>query len=183
MSREPLTGEPLALDLINTVASTPDGEIDLLETPGGLRAWLAAERDRLDLPSGEIDPAAVRALRAHVADAVETIRAGLPPPAPALRAITKALRSAHAYQELGWNGETVTITARWAGDATTSLLAQLAAAAAELLTSPEIRRIRRCEGPGCRMLFLAANPRRRWCSPALCGNRVRVARYYQRHKD
>ncbi|NGO80928.1 hypothetical protein G6045_35505, partial [Streptomyces sp. YC504] len=22
----------------------------------------------------------------------------------------------------------------------------------------------------------------RWCSPARCGNRTRVARYYQRHK-
>ena len=32
-------------------------------------------------------------------------------------------------------------------------------------------------------VFLPANPRRRWCSPAICGNRARVARYYQRHKD
>ena len=28
---------------------------------------------------------------------------------------------------------------------------------------------------------LPAHPRRRWCSPARCGNRARVARYYQRH--
>ncbi|MGW4244442.1 CGNR zinc finger domain-containing protein [Nocardia sp. NPDC004722] len=25
-------------------------------------------------------------------------------------------------------------------------------------------------------------PSRQWCSPDRCGNRVRVARYYQRHK-
>jgi predicted RNA-binding Zn ribbon-like protein len=33
------------------------------------------------------------------------------------------------------------------------------------------------------MLFLPAHPRRRWCSPQLCGNRVRVARYYRRHRS
>jgi predicted RNA-binding Zn ribbon-like protein len=38
-------------------------------------------------------------------------------------------------------------------------------------------------GPQCRLLFLPAHPRRRWCSRVLCGNRVRVTRYYQRHKD
>ncbi|GAB0105874.1 hypothetical protein JMUB6875_48560 [Nocardia sp. JMUB6875] len=25
------------------------------------------------------------------------------------------------------------------------------------------------------------NTRRRWCSPQRCGNRIRVARYYDRH--
>jgi predicted RNA-binding Zn ribbon-like protein len=76
----------------------------------------------------------------------------------------------------------VTITSRRRGNLTAILLAQLAAAA-ELLASPAIRQVRRCEGHDCRMLFLPANPRRRWCSPAVCGNRARVARYYQRHKD
>ncbi|WP_433464559.1 CGNR zinc finger domain-containing protein [Spirillospora sp. CA-128828] len=30
--------------------------------------------------------------------------------------------------------------------------------------------------------FLPGHPRRRWCSAARCGNRVRVARHYQRHR-
>ena len=63
------------------------------------------------------------------------------------------------------------------------LLAQLAEAAATLLASPAIGLVRRCEEPGCRLLFLCAHPRRRWCSPATCGNRARVARYYQLHKE
>ncbi len=64
-----------------------------------------------------------------------------------------------------------------------SLLAQLAAAAAEFLASPAIGRVRRYEGRDCRMLFLPANPRRRCCSPTAYGDRDRGARYYQRHKD
>jgi predicted RNA-binding Zn ribbon-like protein len=184
MFSEALTGEPLALDLVNTVAGPPGGEVDLLGTPGALRAWLAAEQDRLDSAAdGKIDLAAVQAFRAHIAAAVQAASAGQPPPANALRAITAALRNAPAYQELGWNGEAVTTTSRRRGSPAATLLAQLAAAAAELLASPAIRRVRRCEGRDCRMLFLPASPRRRWCSPTACGNRARVARYYQRHKD
>jgi predicted RNA-binding Zn ribbon-like protein len=180
---EPLTGEPLALDLVNTVASLPGGEADLLETPGALRAWLAAEQDRLDITDGQIDLGAVRTLRAHITRAVEAARAGTPPPPEALRAITGAQKNAPAYQELGWNGQTITSTTRRPGTASAVLLAQLAEAAGTLLASPAIGLVRRCEGPDCRMLFLPAHPRRRWCSPATCGNRARVARYYQRHKQ
>ena len=68
-------------------------------------------------------------------------------------------------------------------DPTTSLRAELADAAADLLSDPSVRNVRQCEGPVCRLLFLPAHPRRRWCSPGLCGNRVRVARYHERHKD
>ena len=52
-----------------------------------------------------------------------------------------------------------------------------------LLADPAAGRVRGCEGPGCLLLFLPAHPRRRWCSPDLCGNRVRVARHYRRHKE
>lgn len=179
----PLTGEPLALDLVNTVASPPGGQVDLLESADDLRAWLAAERDRLDITDGQIDLSAVRALRAHITRAVEAACASTAPPPEALRAITDAQRDAPAYEELGWNGQAITVTTRRPGNATAVLLAQLAEAATTLLASPAIGLVRRCEGPGCRMLFLPAHPRRRWCSPATCGNRARVARYYQLHKE
>ncbi|MEU9839973.1 CGNR zinc finger domain-containing protein [Actinomadura sp. NPDC048032] len=39
-----------------------------------------------------------------------------------------------------------------------------------------------CEADDCVLLFLPAHPRRRWCSAARCGNRVRVARHYRRHR-
>ncbi|WP_442935215.1 CGNR zinc finger domain-containing protein [Micromonospora sp. CPCC 206061] len=60
--------------------------------------------------------------------------------------------------------------------------AWLAEAAAELLADPGVTTIRECEADACVMLFLPAHPRWRWCSAARCGNRARVARYYQRHK-
>jgi predicted RNA-binding Zn ribbon-like protein len=183
MVSEPLTGEPLALDLVNTVVGAGDGEADLLDSPAALKAWLTAERDRLDVPDRKIDLAAVKALRAHITDAIQAARVGSSPPPEALRAINAAMRNAPLSQEVTWNGEAVTTTAQRQGDATSVLLGQLAGDAADLMASPSIGLIRRCEGPDCRMLFVPANPRRRWCSPAICGNRVRVARYYERHKD
>ena len=54
MFSEPLIGEPLALDLVNTVAAAGDGETDLLASPGDLQAWLTAQRGRIDFPGREI---------------------------------------------------------------------------------------------------------------------------------
>jgi predicted RNA-binding Zn ribbon-like protein len=54
--------------------------------------------------------------------------------------------------------------------------------AAELLTSGEARRVRRCADSRCAWLFLdtSRTHRRRWCSMDDCGNRAKVRRHYQR---
>lgn len=180
----PLVGEPLALDLINTRVQPPGGdELDLLDAPETFRAWLIEQGDRLSPPSGDVELQRLRELRSHIAQAVEHARQGMAPPASALQALSDAQRSAPAHRELSWDGTSVTAARRRSGDATRDLLAELAEAAADLLTDPQVRKVRLCEGPQCRLQFLPTHPRRRWCSPALCGNRVRVARYYQRHKS
>ena len=58
----------------------------------------------------------------------------------------------------------------------------VAVSAVELLSSPELARVRECEGRGCGWLFLdeSRSRTRRWCSSAGCGNRERVRRYYER---
>ncbi|MEU4835651.1 CGNR zinc finger domain-containing protein [Streptosporangium sp. NPDC023615] len=168
-----LVGEPLALDLLNT--RWRDG--DLLGSGALFRDWLAAQRDRLTPPEAEVDLDAVRLLRQAVRECVEHARAGGTPPAPALRTVNEALRHAPAHRELVWPD----VLVRRGGDVTERLLAELAEAAVDLLTGPALGRVRGCAGPECSLLFLPAHPGRRWCSPALCGNRVRVARYYRRH--
>jgi len=178
----PLTGEPLALDLLNTRARTPEGWIDALDRVADFRHWLALQADRITPPrsltAGDLD--AVRELRAQVREAVEATRRGSPVPAAALNAINEAVRAAPPYTVLEPD---LRRTVRRNGDDRACLLAQLAEAAVALLSDPAAARIRACEGPQCVMLFLPAHPRRRWCSPTLCGNRVRVARYYQRRRD
>jgi predicted RNA-binding Zn ribbon-like protein len=61
----------------------------------------------------------------------------------------------------------------------------VARALADLLTSPRLSRVGRCDGVGdCGWLFLDAtkNHSRRWCSMAGCGSRAKMRRYYARRK-
>jgi predicted RNA-binding Zn ribbon-like protein len=184
-----LTGEPLALDLVNTRPAGADGgRVDLLDTPERLAAWLALEEDRLGLDAcdaapTDVDLAAIHAVRAHAEAALQALLHGEEPPAISLRALTDAQRAAPAVRELSWNGNAVTPALRRTGPLGVRLAALLAEAAADLLTDPAIGRLRQCEADDCVMLFLPAHPRRRWCSAARCGNRARVARYYRRHKN
>ncbi|THA60975.1 zf-CGNR multi-domain protein [Streptomyces sp. A0958] len=182
-----MTGEPLALDLLNTLPyaaqGTPD---DHLADAAGLRTWLALEEERLPAAGAgkatSDDVAAVREVRAHAASAVAAVRRGERPPASALRGLNEAQLAAPAVRYATWDGDAVVVEDRRPGALGVRVAAALAAEVAGLLADPDIRKVRECEADECTMLFLPAHPRRRWCSAARCGNRARVARYYQRHK-
>ena len=55
--------------------------------------------------------------------------------------------------------------------------------AADLMTSADLRRVRRCAGATCDWLFMdrSRNRTRRWCDMESCGNRAKPQRYYKRH--
>lgn len=182
----PLTGEPLALDLVNTRPRAGGGQVDHIGSPEGLAAWLALEAERLAEPLAEeatpADLAAVHAVRDHAAAAIEAARQGKRPPPGALSGLNRAQGAAPAVKRLAWDGTAVAATARRTGPFGVRLAACLAEAAADLLADPAIAKVQGCEAEDCSILFLPANPRRRWCSAARCGNRIRVARYYNRHK-
>ncbi len=57
--------------------------------------------------------------------------------------------------------------------------------AAELLTSPDLSRVRECAADTCRWLFLdqSRNQSRRWCDMAVCGNRAKARRHYRRQRS
>ena len=73
----------------------------------------------------------------------------------------------------------------WQSDGKTNLeriLWPIAPAAADLLTSDELKIVRFCEAPDCEWLFLdhSRNRSRRWCDMTSCGNRAKARRHYQR---
>ncbi|WP_433172397.1 CGNR zinc finger domain-containing protein [Actinoallomurus sp. CA-150999] len=181
----PLTGEPLALDLVNTRPY----DADLLGSPAELRTWLELEADRLPDPAAHetagltvADVAAVHAVRDGAGLAIGHARRGERPPASALEALNDAQRAAPAIRELAWDGSSIIAARRRSGTAGVRLAAWLAEAAADLIADPQVTKVRECEAEDCVLLFLPAHPRRRWCSAARCGNRARVARHYQRHR-
>jgi predicted RNA-binding Zn ribbon-like protein len=65
------------------------------------------------------------------------------------------------------------------------LVALVGLAALDLLQSPEVDKVRVCEGPGCGWLFIdrSRSHTRRWCSTSDCGNRMRVKRHYMRQRS
>lgn len=178
-----LIGEPLALDLVNTRTAGAD----LLASPAQLAGWLALEAERApELAGMRADGAAlaaVRDAREHALAVFTALLAGRRPPAPALRGLQAALDAAPSRARVGWDGQRVTLRSGRAGPAAARLGAVLAEAAVTLLADPAIGTLRRCAADDCVLLFLPAHPRRRWCSPDRCGNRVRVARYYERRRN
>ncbi|MEV6280723.1 ABATE domain-containing protein [Nocardia sp. NPDC051832] len=178
---EPLIGEPLPLDLVNT---RPAGA-DLLQTPEQLGHWLRLQADRLPGAPGRpsrADLAAVHAVREHISAALDALLDDCRPPAAALRGLEAAVSAAPAVRRLTWTAGSLVATVAREGDSSARLAATLADAAVDLLTDPSIARLKRCAAEDCVLLFLPAHPRRQWCSPERCGNRARVARYYHRHK-
>ncbi|SDL37075.1 CGNR zinc finger domain-containing protein [Streptomyces indicus] len=184
----PLIGEALPLDLVNTRPAGRTGRTDLIGTAAQLTAWLAAQAERLPaevrgLAPGPADLAAVHAVRADTEAVAQALLAGRRPPRSALQGLTAAQGGAPAIRELDWEDGELTVTPRRSGTPGAVLAAVFAEAAVALLSGPDVRKVKECEAEDCVMLFLPAHPRRRWCSPARCGNRARVARYYQRHKS
>ena len=64
------------------------------------------------------------------------------------------------------------------------LLWPVVRSAAELLTGPELARVKFCPGKGCGWLFLdtTRNGTRRWCEMDVCGSRAKMRRYHQRRR-
>lgn len=184
----PFTGEPLALDLVNSRPLTADGQVDLLETAEGLQLWLEAEAARL--PEGTVvefdalaagDLAPVMAVRDHTASAIAHVRDGKPVPRADIDGLNAAMRAAPVMRQLAW-GDPPVLASERAGVPAVRLAGFLAEDAAALLASGDVTLIRKCAAEDCVMLFVGSNARRRWCSAARCGNRVRVSRYYHRSK-
>lgn len=101
--------------------------------------------------------------------------------APAWPAVADQVAAAAHTLRLHRADETI----RWEIAPALNLSAPLAAAAwsaGELLTSPALRCVRACAGPGCGWLFLDPTGRRRWCVMAVCGNRAKVRRFAAKHK-
>lgn len=183
-ARFPLLHEPLALDLANTRIRRDGVDIDLLDSPAALDRWLQAERERVVWmgAAGEEDLAAVRNFRELIDQLLHAWHVRQPPSAEVLSAFNAVLTHTAAPSLLAWGDAEPQLGPTPHQSPRDVLLRQLATDLLELLLGQDASRLRRCANADCRLQFVAINPRRRWCSSALCGNRARVARHYRRHQ-
>ncbi|MFE3674881.1 CGNR zinc finger domain-containing protein [Streptomyces griseus] len=184
----PLTGEPLALDLLNTRWTDGGVPHDLLDSVAGLGAWLSSPPVREQLGPDPV-PAADRAtldrlLLARTAlDALAASTAGERPAAPAdADPLNEVLSHGRVRRTLGPDGapaSTVEVDdPSWAP-------AWHAAESWLRLLADRPDRIRPCANPACVLHFydVSKNGTRRWCSMAGCGNRAKARRHYARRSE
>jgi len=201
----PLIGEPLPVELMNTIWADRDGVYDALTTPAEAWRWLVDVSPRLSASAAGFHPldapprpdtlaaVAIRlrglrdALRRLAAEQTGDDRAAAQSPVTtrdgALDVLSDACASAPSWSGLQWPEKSfprrVVRSKREPAHVAVSLLAELGTT----LFSEESRtRLRACMAPGCVLYFVKEHPRRAWCSTG-CGNRARVARHYQRHRN
>jgi predicted RNA-binding Zn ribbon-like protein len=176
-------GEPIvAVDLIDTIA-LPGSPVrdDLLSDDDNAAAWWRLESARV--PAGDVpDIQALRRLRIALRAAIEAVVDAAPVPEETVADLNFFMQSAPASTRLARTGTRLRTETRWHQEyGGNARLAFIATQAAEFLSDPsKAGLLRRCANPACWMIFVAVNPRRSWCVPGVCGNRVRVARHYRR---
>lgn len=183
--RFPLIGEPIALDLVNTRMREAGTDVDLLDAPPALDAWLATEAGRLPWSgtATAADLEAVRALRGAIAALLTARRADTSPPSSALRIVNGALSGPGGASRLAWTSHGPREVVLPAHARRVALLRALAMDAMRIVIGPDAGLLRTCAHPECVLQFVARHPRRQWCSATTCGNRARVSRHYLRHRD
>jgi predicted RNA-binding Zn ribbon-like protein len=180
-----VAGEPLAVDLADTIITGQDPPADLLADEAACRLWWDLQRDRL--PQGAPTPPleVTVALRGAIRQMLDARLAGALPDGAAVEQVNEILARVPSTRRLvhtasGWS----VVTSRHASaDRPYDLaLATVADSLLDVLVGPSVDRLRQCQNPLCSMLFIASDARRKFCTQNICANRTRVARHYRRHR-
>ncbi len=177
-----LIGGHPALDLVNTLdwRFRKEGPEELLKSYSDLLRF-AGE-------SGLLKPGQIRRPRKTTAgkalkrcvelrEAIAQILYRRTPPTAALETLERLIQAARNQQQLRWREGR--LTWNWKKlDAKLPLWA-LSLSASDLLSSGDMHRVRECDNPECRWLFLdtSKNHTRRWCDMKVCGNRMKARRF------
>jgi predicted RNA-binding Zn ribbon-like protein len=123
------------------------------------------------------------ALREALHRTLLALRAGRRPGKEDLALINAEVAASREREALAAGPEGLRWEWRGAADRLESPFWPVVRAAAALLPSPELGRLRQCAGDECGWLFLdrSRNHRRHWCTMADCGNLAKVRRFRRRH--
>jgi predicted RNA-binding Zn ribbon-like protein len=190
-----MSGGHIALDFVNTLGGRIGDRKERLPNYAALLAWTEEAKilpkrriEALLEQAGRTPGQAIRvlreaiALRAALFEVFSAVAERRVVPDNALGKLNTCLiegasfvRLAHQGRQFGWD---------WGGSNAqlNAMLWPVARAAADLLTSADLAKLRMCAADDCEWLFLdtTRNRRRRWCDMQTCGNRVKARRHYER---
>lgn len=189
-------GDHAALDFLNSVFTPRDEPVDLLRDGAALARWLAGSgvvsaetaQAAAQLSPQQLNRAAgeARALREWFRELLFrwSVVGARGVRAADLEQLNTLLARGPLQQVLVRDAEGLALHAQRPVDSPSALLAELASACAELLATHRAEQVRKCENPACTLWFADTKrgPRRRWCSMAVCGNRMKVAAHRARHR-
>jgi predicted RNA-binding Zn ribbon-like protein len=179
-----LLGDDIALDFINTAYGVGKAARECLRSDADVLRWLnsvALPAQAAEHKPGELLRLALE-LRQVALELVEKRSAGK---TGNPQRLNRLLAAGSSYSELSWPREGLpALTSRQRLRGVEGLLLPVAQAVASLLSGGDFHHVRKCDGPECTLWFLDRTKAhsRRWCSPALCGNRAKVAAFRDRSK-
>lgn len=188
-------GENLALDFINT-QRVRDGQImDELENYAALVNWLvqacvidaaqakAALKKWGNSAEGRRTHEQARTLRSSLRAMAEHLTQGKPVPQSSLDTINEALRHGITYNQVMRARGKFEKRLHTTRAEAMQLMVPIAAAATDLLCHGDLSLVKKCDNPPCILYFYdtTKNHARRWCSMAVCGNRMKAAHYRRLH--
>ncbi|MBC8162217.1 MAG: CGNR zinc finger domain-containing protein [Roseiflexaceae bacterium] len=192
-----LIGSNLSVDFINTEIVENGAPKDLLASLAEFAAWAAAtnvldraKAERLVAAWGsESETAAVIAhiqtFRSILRDMITGLAQGASVKATAIHAINAELQNKNSAVEIRQTESGFDKLFRADFTEPRQLLAPIAESAADLLCYGDLTYLKKCENAECILYFYdtTKNHSRRWCSMAGCGNRAKVAAFYQRQRE
>jgi len=190
----------LALDLANTVSwRASDSPIERLASAEDYIRWASQSRAITEREARELtqqarrkpaDAAAatarVRMLREAIYRAFSALANRDDPDESDLATINAALSEAMRHLRVTRRADGSFVSSWEKGPPSLSRPVWPAVkSVAEVLTSPDLGRLKKCGSASCGWLFLdtTRNATRRWCDMRVCGNRAKARRYYHRQRS
>lgn len=177
----------VALDFINSEYGVGDGYHDCFTDDQSVVGWLQMA-GLLPAPFHCRAPIGLLELAHQLRrDAREIIDLAMKDSPADPTTINGLLETGRPVRKLVWNDEAQAyrISLHQRDSSAESLLEPIAEALVGLVTSNKFEFVRQCEAHDCVLLFhdLTKSHRRRWCSMATCGNRMKVAAFRSRNKS
>ncbi len=182
----PLVGDNLALDFINSEYVVEGKRHDGFIDDQSVATWLINVGLLADMSDQQI-PAGLLTEARELRDAArKVVNAGMNRVPADLTVINRVLAAGRPIRTLEWDAGMQQFRVAVYQDAgnPSGLLWPIADVLINLVTSDKFEFVRQCEAHDCILLFhdLSKSHRRRWCSMATCGNRMKVAAFRSRKK-
>jgi predicted RNA-binding Zn ribbon-like protein len=182
----PILGEPFAVEFANTLYEEDDTVFDFLGVSDLVTDWFAVIGGNFVLPAplASRTVSSLREVRGATRQLFDEVIDGAHHASQhAIATLNRSAGLAALHLRLDWpSGGAPRVNLHHHGDAAAVLVACVASECLSFIAGPDREHLRRCDRPGCYMIFVQQHHRRRYCND-LCASSDRQSRYYRRTKE